>query len=46
MVVYTFNSSIWEAETGGSLGSLRQPGLHNKFPDSQSYMSPYLKNQK
>lgn len=30
MVLYNFNPSTQEAETGGSLGIGGQPGLHNK----------------
>jgi len=30
-VVCAFYPSVWEAEAGGSLGVLGQPGLHRKF---------------
>ena len=42
--VHTFNPSIQEVQTGGSL-SLSQPGLQSKFQDSQGYTeNPCLEN--
>ena len=38
MVAHSFNSSTWEAETGGSLWVQDQPGLHREFQDSQGYV--------
>ena len=46
MVAHTFYTSIQEvgAGAGGSLLVQAQPGLHNKFQDSQSYTDkPCLK---
>jgi hypothetical protein len=38
VVVHAFNPSIWEAEAGGILSSVRgQLGLHSEFQDSQGY---------
>ena len=38
MVVHTFNPSTLEAEAGGSLRVLGQPGLQREFQDNlQSY---------
>lgn len=45
MVLHTFNSNICEAEAGESL-SLRQPGLHSKFPDSQGQIYKETLSQK
>jgi hypothetical protein len=49
MVLHDFNASTCEAETGESLRVRGQPGLQNKFQDSQGYYveKPCLeKNQK
>ena len=47
MVVHTFNPRTQEAETGGFLYVLSQPGLHNEFQDSLSYIvRPGLKQTK
>ena len=38
MILQAFNPRIQDAEAGGSLQVWGQPGLHNKFQDSQSYI--------
>lgn len=44
MVVQPFNSSTWEAKTGGSLPVQGQPKLHRNFQDNQGYIEkPHLK---
>jgi hypothetical protein len=48
VVVHTFNSSTWAAESGGFLSSRPQgqPGLQSEFQDSQGYTEkPCLKQQ-
>jgi hypothetical protein len=46
VVAHALNPNTWEAEAGGFL-SLRQPGLHSEFQDSQGYTEkPYLENKK
>ena len=37
VVVYTFNSSPWEAEAGGFLRAGRKPSLHNELQSSYGY---------
>jgi hypothetical protein len=42
-VAHTFSPSTQEAEAGGSLGVLDQPGLQSEFQDSQSHIvKPFL----
>lgn len=38
MAVYAFNPTIWEAEAGGSLCLLGQPGLHSGLQVTQSHI--------
>lgn len=38
MVAHTINSSIWEAEGGGSVQIQGQPSLHSELRQSQSYI--------
>jgi hypothetical protein len=46
VVVCIFNPSTHEAEAGGSLWVLGQPGLHNELQGSQNYtLRPHLNNK-
>ena len=38
MVVQFYNPSTWEAEAGGVLWVLGQPGLHSKFQFNRDYI--------
>ena len=47
VVVFTFNSSTWKAEAGGSLWGQGQPGLCSEFQNSQGYVErPCLKDKR
>ena len=48
VVAHAFNPSPWEAEAGGSLRVRGQPGVQNKFWDSQNGYTekPCLKKPK
>jgi hypothetical protein len=46
-VAHASNASTLEADAGGSVGVLGQPGLHSEFQDSQGYIERLcLKNNK